>query len=92
MEIHFVKKGKQQGTRKITHMNSFIIHILFIILLVRPTTQIWCGHVAHVEKEEMDTIFWSEKLEGIKKQLKIGCVFLYNTKTHFRGTGHVTAY
>jgi hypothetical protein len=45
-----------------------------------------------VEKRETDTIFCSEKLKGEKKQLKIGCIFLYNTKTHFRGTGHETAY
>jgi hypothetical protein len=43
-----------------------------------------------MEKGEMDTVLWSEKFKG-KKQLEIGCIFLYNTKTHFRGTGHETA-
>jgi hypothetical protein len=33
------------------------------------------------------------KIEGaLKKQLQIGCIFLYNTKTYFRRTGHETAY
>jgi hypothetical protein len=31
------------------------------------------------------------KSEG-GKQLKIGCLFPYNNKPHFRGTGHDTAY
>jgi len=62
-EIYFVKKSKQHGTRRMTSMKSFIIHILFLILLVWPTRQIWYGHAAHVETGEMDTIFWSEKLK-----------------------------
>jgi hypothetical protein len=44
-----------------------------------------------MEKGEMDTIFWLGRLkEG--KQLRIGYIFAYNTKTHFIGTGHETAY
>jgi hypothetical protein len=53
--------------------------------------QIWYGHAAHVEKGEMDTMFWSEKLQG-KNQLKIRFIFQYNSKTHFRETGRETAY
>jgi hypothetical protein len=52
---------------------------------------VWYEHAAHVEKGEMATIFW-RKIGGGKIQLKIGCIFLYNTKIRLRGTGHETAY
>ena len=84
------KRGSKMGLEELHIIRNFITHIL-LILLVWLTMQIWYGHAAHVEKGEMDTMFWSEKLQG-KNQLKIRFIFQYNSKTHFRETGRETAY
>lgn len=57
------KRGSKMGLEKLHIWRASLIHILFLVLLVWPTTQIWYGHAAHVEKGEMHTIFWSQKLK-----------------------------
>lgn len=71
MEIHFVKNRKQLGTRKITHVKSFLIHILFLVRIVSVTNKtdmVWTCSSRGEKRNGYNILF--RKIEGGKKAIK----------------------